>query len=118
MFSKTYRINKHDVEKVMKKGVYYHSSFFSLKVLPNNLEKSLFAVIISKKVAKSAVLRNRNKRRVREVIKKIFDKLNFSSSYFIFIIKKDLSTLPYSDLLKEVAEIFETAQKSQKHFSA
>ena len=100
MFSRTSRIKKADVGKIIKEGVSYHSPSFSLKVLRNNEAKNMFSVVVSKKVAKTAVSRNANKRRVREAIKKTLNiKQGFS---FVLFIKKDLKTNTFKDLSNEI----------------
>ena len=60
----------------------------------------MFSVVVSKKVAKTAVSRNANKRRVREAIKKTLNiKQGFS---FVLFIKKDLKTNTFKDLSNEI----------------
>lgn len=85
----------------MKKGKMLHSPLFSLYYLPGDIQA--FAAVASKKVSKLAVIRNRNKRRVREAFRKQSEKLVPGS--FILFIKKDLAAIPYPDLVKEIGEI-------------
>ena len=105
MFPKYSRIQKGDVLKVIKEGASYHSPSFLLKVLKNPVKTTLFAVIVSKKVAKTAVSRNKNKRRVREIIKK--RETNIPQGYFyIIMLKKDLNKSLFKDVEKEITELF------------
>jgi ribonuclease P protein component len=55
----------------MKKGGFKSSSLFSLRILKNPLKSKGFSVVVSKKVAKTAVLRNKIRRRTYEVLQKI-----------------------------------------------
>lgn len=73
-----------------------HSPLFSLYYL--KAETQAFAVVASKKVSKKAVVRNRNKRRVRDILRKQPPFL-FPGSYIVFI-KKDLVATPHP-LLKD-----------------
>ena len=57
-----------DFDKIFKKGKNFKNSFLILKVLQNNLKENRFGFIISKKVSKKAVLRNKIKRRLRDII--------------------------------------------------
>jgi ribonuclease P protein component len=100
MFKKSSRIEKKDVIKVIKEGVAYHSPSFLLKVLNNPQKTTLFAVIVSKKVAKTAVSRNKNKRRVREIIKKNEDKIK-QGNFYIIMLKKDLNKSLFKDIENE-----------------
>lgn len=88
----------------MKEGVSYHSPSFSLKVLKNKENKALFAVVVSKKVAKTAVSRNKNKRRAREALKK--EEKNIPQDrFYILTLKKDLNIVNFSDLAIEIKEL-------------
>lgn len=101
MFPKYSRIQKGDVLSVIKEGASYHSPSFLLKLLKNPKKTNLFAVIVSKKIAKTAISRNKNKRRVREIIKKEANKI--PSGYFcIIILKKDLNKSLFGDIKNEI----------------
>lgn len=99
MFPKNQRITSREFLEIMKRGKNYHFPLFSLCQV-SVYEKSCFAVVASKKVSKKAVIRNRNKRRVREAFKKLLKK-PFSGALIVFI-KKDLSSLSYSSLIEEL----------------
>ena len=104
MFPKYSRIQKGDVVKVMKEGASYHSPSFLLRVLKNPAKTTLFTVIVSKKVSKTAVSRNKNKRRVREIIKKESEKIP-QGNFYAFILKKDLNKSLFSDIQNEAKEL-------------
>ncbi len=104
MFPKYSRIQKGDVLKVIKEGASYHSPSFLLKVLKNPVKTTLFAVIISKKTAKTAVSRNKNKRRVREAFKKQIKSIP-QGYFYIIMLKKDLSKNLFQDIENEAKEL-------------
>jgi len=58
-----------DFEKVFKEGKSWKESFLLLKTVPNKLKVSRFGFIVGKKYSKKAVLRNKIKRRLREIIR-------------------------------------------------
>jgi len=60
---------KRDFEKVFKKGKRFGKDFLVLKLKENNLKESRFGFIISRKISKRAVLRNKIKRRLSEIVK-------------------------------------------------
>lgn len=60
---------KKDFEKVFKKGKGTKESFLFFKWVFNNLKISRFGFVVNQKVSKKAVLRNKVKRRLRELIK-------------------------------------------------
>ncbi|MBU0546827.1 MAG: ribonuclease P protein component [Patescibacteria group bacterium] len=70
MLNKSHRLKKNnDIVKVLKEGKKFIESFLIIKTLPNNLEETRFAFIISKKFSKKAVVRNRIRRQISEGIK-------------------------------------------------
>ncbi len=60
---------KKDIQRLMKRGKFLPSEFFVVRVLPNDLMVSRYAVLVGKKVAKKAVERNTIKRRIREILR-------------------------------------------------
>lgn len=59
---------KKDFDEVFKKGKGIEGFFLFLKIKNNDLEESRFGFIVSQKVSKKAVIRNKIKRRLRETI--------------------------------------------------
>lgn len=65
------RLNKNkDFQKVFQKGKGIKENLLTFKWAPNNLKVSRFGFIVSRKVSKKAVLRNKIKRRLREKIRR------------------------------------------------
>lgn len=94
----------------MKEGAAYHSPSFSLRVLKNKAEKPLFAVVVSKKVAKTAIARNKNKRRVREILRK--EEKNIPQDcFYIVTLKKDLNRISFQDVVNELKELLIKVRK-------
>ena len=75
MLPKSQRLTTEQVSAVIKDGKSFQSPFFTVRVLksPNRADSksdfAAFAVIVSKKIAKTAVARNLARRRVYEAIK-------------------------------------------------
>ena len=70
MLAKKYRLRGNQVQQLIRKGKAQKYGLLGIKVLPNRLAYSRFACIISKKVAKKAVQRNRLRRIIFDQIKK------------------------------------------------
>lgn len=71
MFSKKQRLCKQkEIEAVFKGKISAYNQLFGLKVIHNSLAYSRYTVIISTKVSKLAVERNRIKRIVKNTLKK------------------------------------------------
>jgi ribonuclease P protein component len=58
---------KQDIKKVFKKGKKIKEGLLVLKMAKNNLSQTRFGFIVSKKVSKKATIRNKIKRRLREI---------------------------------------------------
>lgn len=99
MLASKYRFHSRGgVKYTYQKGKTIRTPKLSLIYAPNSRKKQRFAVVISKKVLKSAVGRNRIRRRLYEVIR--LELANFHSSYdCIFVVfSKELANLPFSKL--------------------
>jgi len=75
-----------EIKEVLNNGRYLHDEFWMRKVCKADSERKLL-VIVSKKVAKLAVDRNRMKRLAYEVIRKNMDKLP-EGLRMVLVIKK------------------------------
>lgn len=66
---------KKDFEKVFKGGKIVKCQDLFLKYVPNDAEESKIGIVVSKKVSKRAVDRNKAKRRIREIFRLIDGRL-------------------------------------------
>lgn len=70
MLSRENRIRKKkDIERIFKRGRTFKEAFLILKTLKNDSNFSRFGFIVSQKVSKKANVRNKIKRRLREIIR-------------------------------------------------
>ena len=63
------------------------------------------AVVVSKKVVKTAVGRNRIRRRVYETIRNNFDLVPKKCDYIFVVYRKEVGTMPYKELVKLLGEL-------------
>lgn len=96
---------KRDFYLVFKKGKTQKGKFLILKYIKNNLKESRFAFIISQKISKKTVVRNKIKRRlseiVREKLKEFREKIDG-----IFIALSGIENQNFQVLKNDVEEIF------------
>ena len=64
-----------DFKRIASQGRYLFFKELGIKWLANQLDYSRFAIIVSLKVDKKAVVRNRIKRRLREIVHKKLKKI-------------------------------------------
>jgi len=106
MLNKQYRFHSRGgVHYVYQKGKTVRSPKMSLVFCDNNRGGTRVAVVISKKIIKSAVGRNRVRRRVYECIRKNFQDIPKKRDYIFVVYHKDLKTMPYNELENILADL-------------
>lgn len=115
MLSVNYRFHGHgSLRYVYKNGHALRSRFVTLKYSANPRRKtSRFAVVVSKKVHKSAVSRNRVRRRIYEVIRHELPLLKTNCDIVVIVVSSDLLTLPPSELQEALRQLFLQARLYQ-----
>ena len=110
MLQKENRLKKKkDFEKLFKEGRSFREKLLVLKANKNNLGKSRFGFIVSKKVSKKAVARNKIRRQLREIVRKEIN--NYQKGFDVAII-----ALPGIELksFKEIDQTLKSALKKIK----
>lgn len=70
MFAQINRLRKKaDLERVFKAGIRFKEGFLLLKIVNNGLKNGRFGFVVGQKVSKKAVVRNRIKRKLRELLR-------------------------------------------------
>lgn len=104
--SKKFRLSKkNDFEAVFENGRKIYGKYVSLFAVKNNLKFNRFGVIVSNKVSKKAVERNRIRRRITEVIKQDF-KLLKNGFDFVIVAKHQIRDKNYQSIKDEILELF------------
>lgn len=104
MLAKQARLTTKQFENVIKKGVVSHSSLFLLRILTGQKDTRI-SVAAPKKVANTAVIRNKNRRRLYPAIKPLFPHLS-TGVWAILFVKKDISDIDFEVLIQNVREAF------------
>lgn len=101
-------IKKKDFEIVFKKGRGHNGDFLFLKILKNNLSYSRFGFVVSQKISKKATIRNKIKRRLREIIK--LKKLEIKKGFDVILVAKPkISQIDFKTLKDELDKLFQKA---------
>ena len=74
-----------------------------------NRKDSRFAVVVSKKVLKSAVGRNRIRRRVYEIIRHEIPRFDGNFDVVVMIFHKSIKDIPHAELRQNLVDIFKEA---------
>ncbi len=85
---------KRDFDQIMKFGRCFFVESFYIKVLKNNLPNNRYGIMISLKVDKKAVVRNKIRRRFNEILR--LNNLKIRQGFDIVISTKDIiKNTPY-----------------------
>lgn len=92
-----------DFQRVFRKGRSVFDPLFLLRYMRRNEQTSRFGFVVSTKVSKKAVLRNKIKRRLREITRK--EPLFLKNGYdYVFIVKQPSINAPFRQFKKAVLD--------------
>lgn len=113
MLSRKYRFHSRGgVNYVYRHGETIHNTNLGLVFMPNQRRMRRFAVVISKKILKSAVDRNRVRRRIYEAIR-LEDVTRFTPMDGIFIVHSaNFLKMPFREIQDIVHELLERSQSN------
>jgi ribonuclease P protein component len=103
MLSKKYKISKKLFEEVFVKGKSVKTDFFLLKYKNNEEKTSRVSVVASKKIFKTAVSRNKIKRKFKSILKET--RLINSKRDLIFILNKNTEAVDRNELILIIDQI-------------
>lgn len=97
MLKRDQRLRKtKEIEAVFASGRSAYLGAIGIKVAKNSLDIPRFTVLVNKKVSKKAVLRNKLKRRIREILKKQL--VNLAPHDFVIICQPAALSLELPEL--------------------
>ena len=88
-----------------KNALNFSSSLFNIKIYDNSEEISRFAFVVSKKISKSAVLRNKTKRVLAKAAEETLEKIKETKDVVI-IAKKQLEFSQIDSVQGALEEVF------------
>ncbi|MCL2869329.1 ribonuclease P protein component [Candidatus Saccharibacteria bacterium] len=80
---------------------------------PHHKTDSRFAVIVSKKVLKNAVGRNRIRRRIYEIIRLHLPKITTKADVLVRVYSKEVIDMPQKELIAELTNLLQKAHMVQ-----
>jgi ribonuclease P protein component len=111
MISRTHRFHGHNsLQYVYKRGQLVRASKLALKYSPNPRRRHYrAAVVVSRKVSKSAVVRNRIRRRLYEVIRSLSDEFQGVFDLVFLVYDEKLAAEPAEALQRDVRKLCQKA---------
>lgn len=101
MLPKKNRALTQHIQRALKKGTTKHSENFSVRVVQHD-SPACIAVVVSKKVATTAVVRNKLKRRIKNSLRNI--QLGKNKTFVLYA-KKGVHNLDMKSIQSEVADL-------------
>lgn len=87
MLSKINRLTKKkDFDNVFKNGRYSYNKIIGVKIADNELSYSRFGILVSCKVSKKAVNRNKIKRQIKQIIRLQLNKIKSGKDCMIIVL--------------------------------
>lgn len=99
---------KKDFDKAFKLRNQVSSKYAYIYIKDNDLGNHRFGICVSKKIGK-AVLRNKLKRRVKDIIDK--SKLQFPDKDYIIVLKKSAPNAKYLELKEDLINILKNSNR-------
>jgi len=109
MLSKKNRINKESFPDFIKKAKNVSSDNMYLKTAHGFSKNKSFAFVVSLKVSKNAVDRNKIKRRARAITQSIFKEVLSGVSTAVFF-KPTIKEKKYSEMKEEMIKLYKKAK--------
>lgn len=95
---------KKDLDQIFKTGPSFYCPSLGLKYLPNTRNFNRVGIIIGLKVSKKAVIRNKIKRQIREILRNDFPK---TETYYdvLVITKKGLEVMSFLEIKEALLKL-------------
>lgn len=112
MIAQKYRFHGHaSIKYLLHNGKQVRNKLTSIKYVDNNRRHySRVAIIVSKKVAKHAVDRNRIRRRMYEIIREQLPAFKRTVDLAVFVYNDQVAIAPAADLSKEINSSLKKAE--------
>lgn len=112
MISRTHRFHGHgSLRYVYQRGATVRGGQMALKYIVNERRKHYrLAVVVSKKVSKSAVLRNRIRRRIYEIVRNLEPQISKSYDMVVTVYNENLRDMPTAELASLVRSQLQQAR--------
>lgn len=108
MLSKGRRLSTKEFDLVVKTGREIYSPFFTVKYIPASSFK--FSPAAPKKTFKTAVSRNRTRRRIYAAVREIISPKKTNPNMIVLIVKKDITEIDSPHLVRALQELFVQAR--------
>lgn len=104
MLKKAFRLSRSkDIYVTSRRGRSFFSSYFVIKFIATDQDSRRFTVVVSTKVSKRAVERNRIKRVIRETLRQALP--HFKPGDYVIIVKNSVANKPAEDIRTQLNKL-------------
>ncbi len=99
-----------DFQKIHNKGRFTSDIFLAIKVLSNKLGVTRVGFLVGLKVSKKAVIRNKVKRRLREIFRLLIKDGKLKAGFdVIVLVRPEITEKKYNEIKEAVMRVLEKA---------
>lgn len=111
MISTTHRFHRRsDIQRLHRTGRTIRGQHFSLRFMPGAKQHYRAAVVVSRKVSKSAVVRNRIRRRIYEQLRLQAGDMKTAADMAFIVYDESLATMPADKLATATGSLLKKAK--------
>ncbi len=96
-------------KKLLREGKMIRGEQISLNYSKSRSNRLKSAVVVSKKTSKSAVKRNRIRRRVYEIVRKEYLPKNLGYNLIFLVFSEDIVNIPHEELVRRIDSLIKKA---------
>ncbi len=105
VLKKSFRLKKkRNFQKVKSKGKFYDTPLFSVLFLENQEKAPKFGFIVSKKIDKAAVTRNKIRRQLSEAVKSLLPELR-TDIFVLVLVKKRIKKASFQEIKDNLLKV-------------
>lgn len=95
---------KKDIQEVKQKGEIYHTPLFSVLYLNNQQDGPKFGFVVSKKIDKIAVKRNKVRRQLAEAVRSVITQIK-PDIYALVLAKKSIKKADFEQIKNNLLKV-------------
>lgn len=95
---------KKDIQAVKQKGEIYNTPLFSILYLKNQEKGPKFGFVVSKKIDKTAVSRNKIRRQLAEAVRSLLPEIR-DDIYVLFLVKTKIKKTNFNQIKENILKV-------------
>ena len=115
MLAKKFHLSRKDnIKEIVTKGTELRSPYFIIKTCPSDQEPTRFAIVVSAKISKKAVERNKLRRRIYEIIRlNLSDFSQVSPQKIVILTRTRALNMTYKTLETELKKLLTNSNRTK-----